>query len=241
MGAANIPGDPEKTWGPVVDGRELQDYPDVLFRKGKTHTVPVLCGTNTNEGTCFVYPGFPHGMNQSAYRGFLLDTLTTGDRALTAADVEKVLQKYPPIAGQDMRALASDLFTDLFLCRDRNAVASLSSRTQTFMYRFDHRPTCPQPMPSAPGTYHGLELPFVFGTAESYQCKFSGPERKLSERMQTMWTNFAKTLSPSLASEHFPRYSKGSPQGLVLKIGADGIDHGYRSSFCDLWDDIWEA
>merc|ERR1712031_60668 len=109
----------------------------------------------------------------------------------TELEIEKVLQAYPPRGTGDMRPLASTLFTDLFLCRDLNVIERLSARVHTFFYRFNHRSTCPRPS-SAPGDYHGMELPYVFGTPQSYQCSFTTEEQSLSTRMQAMWANFAK-------------------------------------------------
>lgn len=240
MTAADVPGDPERYWGPTIDGIDLMDYPDVLFRQGSTHAVPILAGINTNEGTSFIYPEYPNGMNESQYRAFLTDTLTTGDRPLAAQDMAKVFRKYPPTNGEDLRPLASSLFTDLILCRDLNAIASFSTRTRTFFYRFNHRPTCPRPS-SAPGAYHGMELPYVFGTPSTYECSFAAEEQALSTRMQKMWTNFAKYLNPSITDEPFPEYKSTSQKSVVLQTPSDSTDNGYRESFCSVWNEIWES
>merc|ERR1712124_231577 len=105
---------------------------------------------------------------------------------------------------------------------------------------FNHRPTCPQPG-SAPGAYHGMELPYVFGTPATYECSFTAEEEALSSRMQKMWTNFAKHLDPSIEGEPFPQYSSKSQKGVILDTPVDGIDEGYRASFCHVWDEIWES
>mmetsp|Transcript_114327 Transcript_114327/g.220071 ORF Transcript_114327/g.220071 Transcript_114327/m.220071 type:complete len:545 (-) Transcript_114327:85-1719(-) len=238
--AASIGGDPEELWGPTIDGTDLVDYPDVLFRQNRTLAVPILTGINTNEGTSFLYPAYPEGMNASQYRHFLTDALVGGDRGLTAQEIAKVLLKYPANSSQDMRPVASALFTDLFLCRDLNALDHLSTQVRTFVYRFDHRPTCPRPS-FAPGAYHGMEMPYVFGTPKTYDCSFTDEEEALSERMQLMWTNFAKHLNPSIPGEPFPEYLNPSRRGLVLRAPTDSTDNGYRASFCKVWDEIWES
>merc|ERR1712039_246892 len=151
-----------------------------------------------------------------------------------------VFARYTPAFARDLRPVASALFTDLFLCRDIDALDHISSRAHTFVYRFNHRPRCPKPS-SAPGAYHGVELPFVFGTPETYECSFSAEERALSLRMQKMWTNFAKYLDPSIDGEPFPIYSNTSRKGVVLDTPSDAIDNGYRASYCKLWSEIWES
>jgi len=42
------------TWGPVVDGVEILDDPRTLAAQGKFNKVPVLLGTNMDEGTLFL-------------------------------------------------------------------------------------------------------------------------------------------------------------------------------------------
>merc|ERR1711884_744823 len=37
-------------WGPVVDGDDLPDHPVKLLREGESQKVPLLAGTNTDEG-----------------------------------------------------------------------------------------------------------------------------------------------------------------------------------------------
>ena len=41
-------------WGPVIDGVEILDDPRKLAAAGKFNKVPVLLGTNMDEGTLFV-------------------------------------------------------------------------------------------------------------------------------------------------------------------------------------------
>eukprot|EP00656_Telonema_subtile_P009350 TRINITY_DN14396_c0_g1_i1.p1 TRINITY_DN14396_c0_g1~~TRINITY_DN14396_c0_g1_i1.p1 ORF type:complete len:304 (+),score=64.92 TRINITY_DN14396_c0_g1_i1:161-1072(+) len=45
---------PAMPFGPVVDGVVLSDYPRRLVDAGKFHKVPVLLGSNLNEGTMFL-------------------------------------------------------------------------------------------------------------------------------------------------------------------------------------------
>ena len=55
--SGKIKGSPSCIWTPVVDGVELADYPHRLLAAGKYHAdVPVLLGTNADEGALFVAP-----------------------------------------------------------------------------------------------------------------------------------------------------------------------------------------
>lgn len=44
---------PTQVWNPLVDGRFLTGYPSTLIQQGKYNLVPLLTGTNSDEGTGF--------------------------------------------------------------------------------------------------------------------------------------------------------------------------------------------
>jgi carboxylesterase type B len=45
-------------WAPVIDGVSLLAHPKVLVKRGEVNRVPVLMGTNRDEGTLFTPKGF---------------------------------------------------------------------------------------------------------------------------------------------------------------------------------------
>ena len=54
--ASNVTAFNFLAWGPVIDGKLLAAHPLVLAKEGKIHKVPLLLGTNTNEGaSCLVF------------------------------------------------------------------------------------------------------------------------------------------------------------------------------------------
>lgn len=55
----------EVNWSPTVDGVELMAEPRVLLAQGKAHDVPVIIGTNRDEGTIFI--DFPMDGNDTQY------------------------------------------------------------------------------------------------------------------------------------------------------------------------------
>jgi len=230
-------------WGPTVDGDDLLDHPrDLLFRN-LTAAVPLLAGGNTDDSNVVLWPEYPDGMNSSQYSSFLTRVLTSYDpkTALSPAQLEEVFHRYPAAPSGDQRPLAARAFTDFgILCGTWTALASLSARANAFFYRFDHRTTCPR-AGSVPGVYHALELPYVFGTPRSYECSFTAAEKALSSRMQGIWTNFAKYLTPSPFDGSYPAFRSSSPKGVVLRTPADVIEDGYRASYCRFWSSTWHS
>merc|ERR1711871_937839 len=87
--------------------------------------------------------------------------------------------------------------------------------------------------PVLPGVFHGLEIPFVFGDDT---LKLTAEEKKLSERMQTLWTNFAKHMDPTPGDRSaFPKYSNKKRESLVLQVPADEVEEDFRGDYCELW------
>lgn len=236
------------SWWPTVDGVDMPAYPVELFAQGRSHSVPLMAGINTDEGNLFVYLDNPPSMNSSEYHDYVVQLVAGGDVSLNATEFAEVFATYPPVQG-DNRPIASRVFTDaVFLCGTRFAVTAHSKHEDTFMYRFDHRSTCPGDVPLShiPGSFHGAEIPFVFGhstDAAGIPCLLFPEEQALSRRMQAMWANFAKDLNPTPASVSasmgsFPGYVRTSRLGRVLQTPTDGIDANYRGQYCELWDDL---
>merc|ERR1712048_1472404 len=92
--------------------------------------------------------------------------------------------------------------------------------------------------------YHSAEMIYVWHDPTYENCFFGPEEHGLAARMQSMWSNFAKNLNPSLpgsyeypfgSGEVFPRYTNSSRQAVVFQIGKDAIESDYRGHYCDMW------
>jgi len=80
-----------------------------------------------------------------------------------------------------------------------------------------------------------MELPLVFGTRAKLLCPSRPKESELQERMQQMWTNFAKHLRPATndKSEEMPRYEALDQRSLVLQLEKDHVEEFYKQERCD--------
>ena len=80
------------------------------------------------------------------------------------------------------------------------AVAALTSEAgeHVYVYRFDR--SIPGKGEGELGAFHGLEIPFVFGTLRDptwHWLPFTQDDAALSNLIQTYWTNFAKSGDPN--------------------------------------------
>lgn len=143
----------------------LPDDPATALYTGRFARVPVLIGSNRDEGR-FFSQGFI-GQTQQEYLAFL--TATFGQRA------EAVLARYPWPATSDAFTaayLVGAIFTDSGLvfgiggCANRAMTAAIASHTRTYAYRFDHR-TGPGPAPNPVG--------YVWGAAHAAALAYLWP------------------------------------------------------------------
>jgi len=248
VAAAEVPREPfssaSPTWQPVVDGVDMPEYPVKRFSEGQTHPVPFLAGSNTNEAALFIWPRFRPGMNDSRYRDYFaaVNAHLEPRQHLSDVETEQVFSFYPPSPTKDNRWTMIDLVTDAtFLCNTRLAAASHSRHSDAYVYRFNHRSRCINFVNrSVPGVFHGCEVPYVFNNPSAEACRFDREEEALSRRMQEMWANMAKHLTPIAdgtppESQRFPRYDADSQRSLVLETLGDTVDERYRDRFCKLW------
>lgn len=155
-------------WAPTVDGVEFNDYPAASALRGEIDARGLrgfAGGTNTDEGTLFVYPAFRFGMRSAGYAKFIRGFVEKdGLTPLTAAEHAKLDELYPPPKGlfSDGRATASAVWADSsFVCGTRLLLGALqAAAVPSYEFQFDYRRSerC-EPVPKAWGVFHGSGAP----------------------------------------------------------------------------------
>ncbi len=99
-------------------------------------------------------------------------------------------------------------------------------------YEFSH------PFPEATrGAVHSGELRYIFGMFPSGPV--AGSERKISDGMQTYWTNYAKTGDPNGAGlPAWPKYDTKARRYLEFTDDGPVEKENLRGAFCRLWTDF---
>ncbi|KIX00300.1 uncharacterized protein Z518_10439 [Rhinocladiella mackenziei CBS 650.93] len=194
---------------PVSDNVTLLRYPELARLNKSIASVPVLTGTNANEGTVFTV-----GQTDSA--SFLNELFPN-----QTAYVQDILAAYPltPAAVQ----LAA-IFTDLaFQCPA--GILANDSRTAglpTWRYYFNATFTNTQIYPGA-GAYHGSEISLVFGTYPRVNA--TEQQHALSRYMQNAWAAFARDPADGPGWEGVPRVGVlGNPGMLKTAFNAGTLD-----------------
>ncbi|KAI8629184.1 alpha/beta-hydrolase [Xylariaceae sp. FL1651] len=101
-------------WSPVMDGDFIADHPSEQLKRGRFVKVPVLIGTNTDEGTSFGRGKGPNGAGVStdsefaqAIRNYLSANVSASSGMSTERIIEEVMTMYPNIQSLGIPSLES--------------------------------------------------------------------------------------------------------------------------------------
>jgi para-nitrobenzyl esterase len=197
--------------GANVDGWFLpQDVHDT-FVAGKQNDVPMIVGSNADEGTIFT-------------RDTALETFQTQSRQRYGPQVDAFFKIYPAASDAEATAAQAAAMRDFTFGWEMRTWARLQRQTgksNIYMYFFSHVP--PGPNAARVGAQHGAEIPYVFNWMNGRykmldDTPWSDADRALGEQVSTYWVNFATTGNPNGAGlPAWPVYDAKANQ--VMRFG----------------------
>ncbi len=222
--------EPGNRFGPVVDGWVIPDDISAVFAAKRQNDVPLLAGSNGDEGTIFTLR--PPVQSVEGYRMLV--------RAVYGRLAEEVLALYPVREASEIpRALATMLGDLGFVAGMRAFVRGMTgAKSRAYLYHFTMRP--PGPFGDRLGAFHGAEIPFVFDNLNKGLTPSDGRRQALARAMSNSWIQFARTGDPhGPGLPHWPPYDPATDRhlefGEVIRVG-----QGLRKEACDLFDRIVE-
>lgn len=166
--------------------------------------VPVLAGTNSDEGALFI--GGEELRLQAQYTadqyagriGQLLEM------SADSARVSEVVEQYPLDEYDNTSLALTAVYTDRrFACDSLAELRLLSLKVPTYAYEFADR-DAPSLIPAGffdYGAAHAFEIPYLLTSEEIFRAQgVSDQQVALSNTMIQYWTSFAKTGDPNPAS-----------------------------------------
>jgi para-nitrobenzyl esterase len=220
-----------QTWNPVVDTTVIP-VPIATVGPGFAK-VPLLLGTNANEGTVFSAPGIFGGTPVSSDAEYQAAVARTFPSQAT-----QILAQYPSSAFPSPNDALNEATTDAFFaCPARRlARAATAAGSNVYLYVFAHVPE--QPIQQNLGSFHSAELPYVFG-ADPGLAVTKDDEKPLTSIMQGYWTRFAHAGDPNgSGAPGWPKYSQSGDQDLSLDLPSPAVETGHKNAKCDFWDSV---
>ncbi|XP_067665661.1 carboxylesterase 5A-like [Haliotis asinina] len=241
---------------PVVDGYYILDFPENLLGQGRVLHPALMTGTVLNEGADMIdyLRGVEKGVSaqtaqqviHSWSRRYLNQTAT----AYKAAACHYNIHSADPVVNrQNLIAFWSDY--DYVTPNIKMVDMYHKIQPNTYMYSFEYR-SVNQPDPQWEGVLHATELYYVFGCpfSNTMPCPWEGCnttwcsgwgvsplDKKISNEMMTMWTNFAKSLDPNSAGNIrlWPHYSVSAHRPYLQIRDTSNVQHGLRPSAANFW------
>lgn len=186
-----------KVFSPVIDGKLLAHNISQCLSPAQSGNIALMIGTNKDEATIFASKRLKMAPDNAK------DLEKQFFHRLSPSEVEKVTaaySKYPKKRG------VLNLETDAIFRIPAIRVAECQSKhAQVYMYRFEWSSSILNTLGLR--SFHGLEIPFIFGSEESSLGKYlkiistKKLRTRLTSQMQSAWINFARYGNPNGTAE----------------------------------------
>jgi para-nitrobenzyl esterase len=205
---------------PIVDGKLLPLQPSQVYGDGKQLPIPILVGSNADEGTAY-----PVVMNAAAFE--------QDAKKRYGVEANAFLVLYPAKTDNEARAASYALMRDrTFAAPVRRWAAEQARVAPVFAYHFSRAQPFvdglgyQQQTPATNlGAYHGAEMAYAYGTLDALNRlaktrNWTDEDRKYSRTMMSYWVSFATKADPNL--DGLPAWQPYKPEEeQVLLFGRD--------------------
>jgi len=226
-------------WRPIVDGLVIPDQPRTLFERHAFHHVPLIVGSNRDEGWGnFITRSFSMGVSAAQYESWVATEF--GD------DAANVLAAYPSGAyASPMEAMARVVGDGQFTCEARRLARLVQGTGKSvFLYSYEYQIDDL----SVDHVIHGVESNIIFGNhyvpPQYANHPLTQSDNALFEALSEYWTTFAAIGSPNGEPSRLVRWPAftrpnelgGGPDlSLILDATIRGAQRP-RGANCDFWE-----
>jgi para-nitrobenzyl esterase len=191
-----------------VDGWVYPEQIYSIFANGRQNDVPIMVGSNGDEGTAL-------------WGGFAPETAADHRSRVEARFgdfADEVLAVYPAAADSDARDASLAMQADDTFAWQMRTWARLTENVSSpaYLYYFSRVP--PGPEAETYGSYHAAEIPYAFdnlalGRAHTWEQT----DHDLADLMSTYWLNFATSGDPNGPDlPEWPAYSSAADEAIEL-------------------------
>ncbi len=223
-------------WAPAYGTKLLPEKPISALTDGHFHHVPIIIGTNEDEGRLFVglsYDFFGHAITAEQYGGLLQKAFGPG--------ADRISLAYP------LKDYATPSLAWSRIATDRSWTCPtltggdllLAPQVPVYSYEFadaDAPSMFPFPQDFPPGATHAAELQYLFNMGGA-PSRLNPDQEKLAQTMIRYWTNFARAGNPN--GKGAPRWERfdnpTKTQSLAPKQGGIHKVNLWTEHRCELW------
>ena len=204
-----------RRFNPAVDGYVLEKHPLQAFLDGDQARVPLLLGSNADEGT-WLLPMLRSPV--SGYVGVEPHQVAGVIRERYGNLAESLFELYPGLRqGEESAQMA--FLGDNYVRANDQFYATYAARVGQPVYRYLFTRTPPSPKQTI-GAYHSADVPFVHGKPMP-MFDFTEEDKALAQAMGDYWVQFARSGDPNLAGHpQWPTFTADNPRQMRLGLGA---------------------
>ena len=182
-------------WGirEIIDGWAETDRLDNIFAAGKQNDVPILAGSNSDEGANVVtHPLSAEKWVEQVKHDY--GSQADGYLKLYPGDSDKQAEQSQRNEARDLRA---------WNARTLVRMEDHAGKSKGYLYFFSRNPTgvldptSDFPTLSKPGAAHASEIVYVYNHLEAQGRPWQPWDHALADTMSSYWVNFAKTGDPN--------------------------------------------
>lgn len=217
--------------GPVFDGVTFVEQPLDAVAGGRISDVPLLIGTNGDEGTLFHAEVLAVPVsNEAEYRAAL-------SNRYTADDVDAIVGAYPVASYANANAALSAATGEWWNCGTRRAARALTDAGVTvWLYAYEALVEGGLLEAFDLGSFHSSELVYLFDYDSPTFGRVPASSRGLQAAMQGYWTRFAAAGDPNGGEDPmWPEYEAESDRHMLL-VQPPLAGANYLETVCDFWD-----
>ena len=178
---------------PIVDGWVLAEDVDAVFAQGRQNDVPLLTGSNADEGTPYGRPDEPEHYTREVLARF-------GEHS------NAYLALYPAATREEVRlannASVRDSWFGWQVWKWARA-QRMTGKSPVYLYWFNRAPPIPGrdflewPGPARFGAFHTGEIIYAMNNPATRGWVWQDADLRLADTMSSYWVNFARSGDPN--------------------------------------------
>lgn len=196
------------SFSPNIDGGFLPDEVYTIFEKGEQHKIPILAGSNADEGNTLFGPK----LDAKIFKNLIQQNY--------GEDAKYFLRLYPHQTDQEARNSFNKGWRDE-MAWGAHTLAQIhteKSGIQAWLYYFSKVP--PGRNSQRYGAFHSAEIAYVFNTLDAVDRPWTKQDRELADRIISYWVNFAFNGNPN--NRELPNWPNYNPKSRkVLELDSD--------------------
>ena len=202
------------------------------FKTGFSKDLDIMTGTNNDESRYFIFTQGGEAVYKEQEDAKVDLRLSFVPKEMQPALLDIMTDENGNITVEGHLKLEDDVVFHgpSFMQAEKHAEGTGSGKTYVYGFTTESH-IDPKKHGGFLGACHGVELTYVFGTIDNPMVGGPDQSKEFSDKVQEMWTNFAKTGDPSIEGFEWPQFNSENWNVAILddgKYGGIRLSHDFK-------------